>query len=329
MTTIKDVAKHANVSVGTVSRVLSRNQTVSTVMRERVQNAVSALGYKPNLAARALRTNRVDVIGLVVPDITNPFFSQLALEIETKAAQYEQSVMLANTHGDPETEKQQIAALLDRTPRGLIVIAATDLEICAPETNVPIVSLDRRYAGFALASIDNCNGSVQIVDHLYGLGHRHIAYISGPQNTDVGRDRKTGFETRIKELNTKATRTRTEIYCGNFSYESGEEIGRQIMTQVSRPLPTAIAAANDQVAIGVLRAARDLGLRVPQDISVTGFDDIALSSLVVPRLTTIRQPTRALAGAVLGMVMENPSNSTDISMTGELIVRGSTMAVGG
>ena len=324
MTTIKDVAQHAKVSVGTVSRVLSNNQTVSQDMRERVQDAVSALDYKPNLAARALRTNRVDMIGLVVPDITNPFFAQLALAIETGASAYGQSVMLANTHGDPETEQRQITTLLDRSPRGLIVIAATDTGASALETNVPIVSLDRRFGNYSLASIDNRHGSARIVDHLYELGHRRIAYIAGPQNTEVGRDRKNGFLTRIAELTTVDDPIVTSIHHGQFSYESGEVIGQKILADKSGPRPSAIAAANDQIAIGILRAARDIGVKVPKDLSVTGFDDIALSTLVVPRLTTVRQPTQALSAAVLKLIMENPSAAKDITMTGKLIARGST-----
>ncbi len=327
MTTVKDVARLAGVSVGTVSRVLSGNETVSPGLRERVRAAVRDLGYKPNLAARALRTNRVDVIALVVPDITNPFFAQLALAIETRAAAYGQSVMLANTHGDPDTEARQIAALLDRAPRGLIVVAATDTPAPGPATHVPIVSLDRRFGGFALVSIDNRDGSAQIVDHLCRLGHRHIAYIAGPQNTEVGRDRKDGFESRIAALNRAGDAISTEIHAGAFSYGSGETIGRAILSRASERLPSAIAAANDQVAIGVLRAARDLGLAVPQQVSVAGFDDIALSALMVPRLTTIRQPTEALAGAVLRMLMQSPADPKDILMTGRLMARGSTAPV--
>ena len=126
MPTIKDVARKADVSVGTVSRVLAKNETVKEPLKQRVLAAMKELGYKPNLAARALRTNSIDVIGVVVPDITNPFFAQLAKEIEREAASRSHSVMLANSHDDPETERTQITALLDRSVCGLIVIATSD-----------------------------------------------------------------------------------------------------------------------------------------------------------------------------------------------------------
>ncbi|QDG76008.1 LacI family DNA-binding transcriptional regulator [Labrenzia sp. PHM005] len=325
MPTIKDVARKADVSVGTVSRVLAKNETVKQPLKLRVQAAMEELGYKPNLAARALRTNSIDVIGVVVPDITNPFFAQLAKDIEMEAASRNHSVMLANSHDDPEAEKTQISALLDRSVCGIIVVATSDSSL-PYEAEVPIVSLDRRMGDHPLVTTDHYDGSVQVADHLYELGHRRIAYIAGPNSMEVARRRREGFVSRIKSLSTQEDPIDLTIYEGQFDYDSGEEICRKVWAGTSgqHPFPTAIAAASDQQAIGVLRAARDLKLEVPGDLSVAGFDDISLASLVVPRLTTIRQPISALALSAVNRIFDRDKAAGDEEISGSLVVREST-----
>ncbi|MHA7773523.1 LacI family DNA-binding transcriptional regulator [Roseibium sp. M-1] len=325
MPTIKDVARKAGVSVGTVSRVLSKNETVKQPLKERVLAAMAELHYKPNLAARALRTNSIDVIGLVVPDITNPFFAQLAKNIEMEAGKRGHSVMLANSHDDEEAEKTQIAALLDRAVCGVIVVATSD-STQRHKTDVPIVSLDRRFGPYPLVATDHGDGSAKIADHLVGLGHRRIAYIGGPQSMEVARQRRDGFVSRIEALSTPADPIALTVHEGQFDYDSGEEIGRTLLNAALDTRPTAIAAASDQQAIGVLRCARDLKIAVPADLSVTGFDDITLASLVVPRLTTLRQPIEQLAGSAVERIFAGDVAS-DESIAGEVVVRESTAAV--
>lgn len=324
MATIRDVAELACVSVGTVSRVMSKNTTVKSALKKRVLTAVKELNYKPNLSARALRTNRVDVIGLIVPDITNPFFSQLALCIETEAAKRGHSVMLANSHGDAAIERRQLSALLDHALRGIVVVAASDTAGPRFETDVSIVSLDRRFDRFPLVSTDHRDGSAKVANYLFELGHRQIAYIAGPQDTEVARARKHGFVARIEQLNRQDAALKVEIFEGRFNYDSGEQLGRRILAGSAPWIPTAIAAASDQLAIGVLRAMRDLDMNAPADCSVVGFDDIELASLVVPRLTTIRQPTERLARAALEHLFSSEEKIREISIKGELVVRGST-----
>jgi LacI family transcriptional regulator len=326
MPTIKDVARIAGVSVGTVSRVLSKNETVKEPLKKRVQAAMKELNYKPNLAARALRTNSIDVIGLVVPDITNPFFAQLAKNIEMEAAKRGHSVMLANSHGDAEDEQTQITALLDRAVCGVIVVATSDGGQ-KHKADVPIISLDRRFGPYPLVATDHFDGSGRIADHLVGLGHRRIAYIAGPQSMQVARQRRNGFVARIETLSTPDDPIRLTVHEGRFDYDSGEEIGRAILKDAPPGIrPTAIAAASDQQAIGVLRCARDLQLSVPKDLSVTGFDDITLASLVVPRLTTFRQPIEKLASSAVARIFAGEAGSEDEAVTGQLVVRESTAA---
>ncbi len=324
MPTIKDVARKAGVSVGTVSRVLAKNETVKHPLKLRVQAAMEELDYKPNLAARALRTNSIDVIGLLVPDITNPFFAQLAKNIEMEAAKRGHSVMLANSHDDPETERLQLSALLDRAVCGIIVVATSDGSETKP-TDVPIVSLDRRFGSYPLLATDHFDGSQKIADHLYSLGHRRIAYIAGPQTMEVARQRREGFVSRMEALSNAQDPIGLTVVEGQFDYDSGEEIGRSLLA--GRPAdkrPTAIAAASDQQAIGVLRSARDLKIAVPAELSVTGFDDITLASLVVPRLTTVRQPIESLAASAVSRIFKDDTTAADEAIAGEIVVREST-----
>lgn len=318
MPTIKDVAREAGVSVGTASRVISGHASVASELRERVQRAVRRLDYKPNLAARALRTNRVDVLGLILPDITNPFFAQLAREVEIAAAARGLLVMLANTLGAPGLEAQRLSAILDRAPRGVLIVPASDGAAVQVRDGISCVALDRPVPGLPLVSVDNRLSAALAAEHLAGLGHRRIAYLAGPLDTQVAREREVGFSRRLAEVAPEAVVRRAE---GAFDYASGERMAREILAEGG---VTAIAAASDQQAVGVIRAARDFGLRVPDDLSVVGFDDVALAALVVPRLTTIRQPARRLAEVAVARVLDGGEG--DVRELGELVVRDSTGA---
>lgn len=325
MPTIKDVAREARVSVGTVSKVLSNDTTVKKALRERVLQTVKTLNYKPNLAARALRTNKANILGIIVPDITNPFFAQLAKSIEAEAAKSSHTVMLANSDEDPEIEARQVQALLDQSPRGLIIVGSLHQMTQDIPTNVPIVSVDRRYGACQLISTNHETGAARVADHLFALGHRRIAYISGPHSTEVGRLRKSGFCDRIAELATADDPVDLTLHEAHFDYLSGESIAYELLGKDAQARPTALAAASDQQAIGALRAARDLGIDVPTEISITGFDDIALADLVVPRLTTVAQPTAEIACcAVQSLLSGSGASAKDQLIEARLQVRGST-----
>ncbi|OWW04794.1 LacI family transcriptional regulator [Rhizobium sp. R72] len=324
MPTVKDVAEYAGVSVGTVSRVLSGETAVKPILREKVNGAISALGYRPNVTARALRTNRTNVIGLIVPDITNPFFAQLAASVERASLECGHSLMLASSHDDREAEQSHVMAFLDRSVRGIIVVASSDSPGLHFEAPVPIISLDRRFGAFPLVSTNHAQAAALIADHLYGLGHRRITYIAGPANTEAGRMRQEGFVSKIARFGKIGEPVELEIVHGKFDYDSGERIARELLSRPTLGRPTAIAAASDQQAIGALRAARDLKIDVPRKLSVTGFDDISLANLVVPRLTTIRQPADMLARRAVGLLLDEPPGSGDEMVDGSLIVRGSS-----
>ncbi|MFW8637528.1 LacI family DNA-binding transcriptional regulator [Cribrihabitans pelagius] len=325
MATVKDVAIRAGVSVGTVSKVLSKNPTVKPALRERVMAAVAELGCKPNLAARALRTRSLNILGLVVPDISNPFFAQLAKDIEAEAAKQSHAVMLANSDDDPEVEARQIGTLLDQSLKGLIVIGSSDQSVAAIQLKIPIVSVDRRYGDCKLISADHEAGSALVAEYLCQLGHRRIAYISGPQATEVGRLRKKGFCKKLEELAAASGDLQLQTREGQFDYASGEEIARGLLDGETSSRPTAIASASDQQAIGALRAARDLGIGVPDDLSIAGYDDITLAKLVVPRLTSVSQRTDEMARrAVRCLLSGAPLPRQDEYVETVLQPRGST-----
>lgn len=328
MTTIKDVAFAAGVSVGTVSRVLAGNSTVTTKMRLRVDTAVSELGFRPNFAARALRRQKTDIIGLVVPDITNPFFAQLVKHIEKLTTDLGHSVILANTNDDPVYEAKQVRTLLDRAPLGIILISAPGDPARVFDTNTRLVTLDRKLTGYPCIATDHEFSSNLATKHVLDLGHKHIAYFAGSADTEVAVAREKGFVAAINKWQTNnPSDIQYQILRGSFDFESGETLAQSLLANRDRDRPTAIVAASDQQAIGVMRAAGDAGLRIPDDLAIMGFDDIALASLVKPRLTTIRQSVELLASAAVAAIMDEAELGKSVHFPGQLIIRNSTGTV--
>ncbi len=325
--TIKEVAKDAGVSVGTVSRVLAKTAEVKQPLRERVNRSIIKLKYKPNLAARALRANHVNVIGLMVPDITNPYFAQVANLLESEASKKGYALILASSHGDVNHEARQFSALLDHSPKGIVLIPTSDTIKMELPKNIRISILDRPLAEMNAIALDQGKSSALAADHLVELGHRKIAYIAGPHDIQTSIEREAGFSNRIAELQSKNDSIELTIFRGQFDYTSGEAIARDILSLVQSKRPTAIAAASDQQAIGAIRAATDMGVSVPNEVSVIGFDDIVLAELLVPRLTTIRQPVYDMVIEALDQILGRDDSICNQRYMGELIVRSTTAAV--
>jgi len=325
--TIKEVAKDAGVSVGTVSRVLAKTAEVKQPLRERVNRSIIKLKYKPNLAARALRANHVNVIGLMVPDITNPYFAQVANLLESEASKKGYALILASSHGDVNHEARQFSALLDHSPKGIVLIPTSDTIKMELPKNIRISILDRPLAEMNAIALDQGKSSALAADHLVELGHRKIAYIAGPRDIQTSIEREAGFSNRIAELQSKNDSIELTIFRGQFDYTSGEAIARDILSLVQSKRPTAIAAASDQQAIGAIRAATDMGVSVPNEVSVIGFDDIVLAELLVPRLTTIRQPVYDMVIEALDQILGRDDSICNQRYMGELIVRSTTAAV--
>jgi LacI family transcriptional regulator len=307
MVKLTDVAHHAGVSAGTVSRVLSGEPSVSPALVEAVQKAIADLGYRPNKLARGLRRQRTQTLGFVVPDITNPFFAELALSVEVAAADRGYNLFLGNSRNSTETEWEYLQNLLDHQVDGLIVVPAEEtrgLPLALHTT--PVVVLDREIqdSHVDFVGVDHHDGAREAVRYLAGLGHRVIACIAAPEGLGVGDQRYAGYAEVAAPLIEEAGLSPEDYVArGDFSFEAGVEAARSLLDQ--NPPPTAIFASNDQQAIGAIRHCESAGLTVPGDVSVVGFDDIPLATRITPTLTTVRQPIDLIGARAVEYVLDH------------------------
>jgi LacI family transcriptional regulator len=310
-----DVARRAGVSVATVSYVLNGGpRGVSDEKRERVLRAVAELRYRPNAIARSLRARRTNILGLVLPDSANPYFAQLGRAIEDAAAEHGYQMVVSNAADDPAREAAQIEALLRLQVDGLVWVPA-DLrgeQLAVAESAVPLppsiptVQVDRELAGprgrpvCDVVEADNTSGGRLAAEHLLSLGHARIACIAGPPNHQHARQRLDGARAALAERGIDFL----EVRHGDFSYGSGAAVAAKWcgLTPVRRP--TALLCINDAMALGALSAAADVGVRVPVDLSVTGYDDVPQARYAVPPLTTVAQPVQKLAATALATLLE-------------------------
>jgi LacI family transcriptional regulator len=298
--TIRDVANHAGVSVGTVSNWLSGQHLVLPPTAARVQSAMTALGYRPNGVARGLRSRRTRTIGLLIPDNANPFFAELAWHLEQACAARKLGLMLCNTGGMVDREVSSMEMLLEQRVDGIVVdsISSDDrVAQLAIDAGVPLVVLDREIHGVSAdtVAVDSVQGGALAAQHLWGLGHRRLACVLGPMDVASSVDRLNGFLSVLNSVS--VTPQETPTVWGEFRAEAGYRAALSLLD--AAPQVTAIFAADDLLALGVIRAAHDRHRAVPGDLSVVGFDDIALADVSVPRLTTVHQPLDELADRVV------------------------------
>lgn len=285
--TILDVAERAQVSKATVSRVLNRNPQVKEEIRERVLRAIKELDYRPSAIARNLATNRSNMIGLILPDMTNPYFPVLARGIEDAAHQLGYSLFISNTDNDPALEKEYIYKMMEQQVGGILLIStilgeATVHELTHMQT--PIVLCDRLIAGtpFDAVMIDDYKAAHEAVHYFIARGHSRIAHLAGPKNIQSAENRKRGYLDVMH-----AAGLEPFVSVGSFSFESGVH---QIGSVIDEYQPTALFAANDLLALGAMQEIHRRGLRVPEDIAVIGCDDIPFSVMSRPTLSTISIP---------------------------------------
>jgi DNA-binding LacI/PurR family transcriptional regulator len=340
-TTITDVARLANVSTSSVSNVLNgRSKRMRPDTRERIQHAIKELGYTPNLAARQLKTGHAAMIGLIVPSLANPFFGYFARLVEEFSLKHGYQVLIGNSDRDQDREQLYAEALWGNGVRGIIFGTSladfSHLEKLIAK-GMHVVAFDRptqQSDRFVIDSVgvDNVMASRLITKHLLALGHRRIGFISGPIQTVSRIDRLEGYQKSLREA--KIPLDQELIWEGsinNFGDTATVELGRQgtheLLSKVNPP--TAIMAINDMYAFGVYAGARDLGVRIPEDLSVTGIDDTILTEVVEPSLTTARQPIREIAHLAVerlinrlrGNCIEPPGHQ---ALLPNLIVRAST-----
>ena len=332
MATIQDVARSAGVSTATVSRVFSAPDQVAEGTRARVREAVADLGYTPNLAAKTLRTLRTDKILVTVPDISNPFFSQVIRGVEEAATAAGYAVLLGDTRHEEAREDQYAQMLLRREADGLIFLghrlpgALADL-VATMGARTPIVNGCEFSPGLAVSSahIDNERAAAEAMAHLYDLGHRWVGVITGPLISPISRDRLAGVRRTAIARGLADTLT---VVAGDFSIESGAARGEGLLTQ--GPPPTAIFCFSDEMAMGALDAIRRAGLTCPQDVSLVGFDDIRFARYLDPKLTTVSQPTDQIGHEVVRLLLAilagGAGGPRHVTLPHRLIVRASTAA---
>src|SRR5438094_1216343 len=301
------VAKRAGVSTATVSRVLSRPEIVAPSTRRGVMRAVEVLGYAPNAAAKNLRTLRSRKVLVTVPDISNPFFSLILQGIEDTALGQGYSVLVGDTQHDVKREERYAQMLKRKEADGLIflghrlpkevaALVRTMAPQCAPVVNGCEFS---PRLGVPSVHIDNAKAAYEAMDHLYRLGHRRIGIVTGPLVSPLSRDRLSGATARAKQA--RAERDFIVMH-GDFSIESGSVAAERLLGR--RDPPSAIFCFNDEMAMGVLETARRRHVRVPDDLSVVGFDDIRFARYTDPPLTTVAQPMRAIGEGTVRLLLQ-------------------------
>ena len=326
---IKKVAEHANVSTATVSRLINKTSYISPETAKKVWSAIEELGYYPNINARGLASGRSLLLGLIVSDIVNPFFPELVKSFEEYAVEKGFEVITANTNYNPARTAMRVRSLIERRVDGVAVMTSEMDQALIDELStrgIPIVFLDTGEIQENISNIriDYEQGISEAVNHLLELGHRRIGFISGPLDLKSAKIRRSAF---LKFLRQKGIIEKKElIVVGDHKISGGRTAMRQLLEVKDRP--TAVFASNDLTAIGALQELRTHGLHVPTDISLVGFDDIALAESTDPPLTTVNISRSLVAEAAFNSLYELISGATEIGrellVETTLVVREST-----
>jgi len=287
--TIKDIAQKAGVSISTVSRVLNDKPDVDDQTKEAIKKVIEELNYQPDNIARSMVLDKTFSIGLVIPNITNPFFPEVARGIEDAAQDKSYSVIFSNTDSKIKKEKEAVDLLLQNRVDGLILSISmenNDIIFELENKDFPVIQLDRNVPDSIYPSvmIDNKSSAYKATNYLLKKGYKKIAHISGPQNTFPGLQRKIGYKKALKENNMGYIK----VCKGDFRKKSGYECTEKLLNDTKSP--EIIFAANDMMALGAYNACKEKGYKIPDDIAIMGHDNIGISDLVEPPLTTMDQP---------------------------------------
>lgn len=331
-TSVRDVAERAGVSIGTVSNVLNRPEKVSAGTAERVLRAIQELGFIRNDAARQLRAGSSRAIGLVVLDIRNPFFSELAIGAEDRARESGYSIILGNSDEKVDREGAYLDLFEEQRMQGVLISPFGDVESRLRrlrDRGTPAVLVDRSSAsgGFSSVSVDDVAGGRLAAEHLIATGHRRIVFLGGPLDIRQVQDRLSGLQ-QVAQLHPEV---RIEILTGSsLSILEGRRLGELVAGRPADDRPDAVFAANDLMALGALQAFVMLGsLRVPDDIAIVGYDDIEFARGAVVPLTSVRQPAAQIGRTAVEMLLEEAEHGADpgqeIVFTPKLVVRESTL----
>jgi LacI family transcriptional regulator len=333
MATIKDVAALAGISYTTVSHVINNTRPVNAETRRKVEAAITQLDYVPSAVARSLKGQATATIGLLVPNSLNPYFAELARGIEDECERNGYCVILCNSDDDPAKQRKYLRVLLEKRIDGLIVASATEeggFDDGIAPLRIPLVLVDRELDGVVADRVwvDHEQGGYLATQHLLSLGHRRIACISGPLRTRVAALRVQGYRRAMAEAAIEVPDTWLEE--SDFTSPGGYQAASRLLESVR---PSAIFASNDLLGIGALRAAAERGLRVPQALSVIGFDDIQMSRYVYPALSTVGQSILQLGELAAQLLLQRieslaPAAPEPRILAPQLLLRESTQAPG-
>lgn len=326
---MKDVARLAGVSIQTVSCVVNDKPGVTKETRTRVRNVIEQTGYRLFPVAQSLRTHRTNTLALVVSDIANPSFAAIASSAEDEARRDGYSMVVYNTHGDLMREENYIRTAIERWVDGVLFVSTQDRMTglaALQSANIPSVAIDRIPQDFdgPWVTLDNVKAGHMAAEHLLSLGHTRLAHIGGPSELRLARERFEGFRQTLEQHGIR--QFSCEYGEGTWECHSGFQAMRALLD--SRPRPTAVFSANDRMALGATRAIHEAGLRVPQDISIIGLDDIETSAYQIPSLTTVKQSFCKLAILGIHLLLDILSGKKpepcQIMIEPELIIRQST-----
>jgi LacI family transcriptional regulator len=314
--TMRDVADRAGVSKSTVSHVLNGTRFVEPATEGRVRLAIRELGYRPNLLARSLRRHETRTIGLLTPNNANPYWAEMARVVEHAGYAQGYGVLLCNSNWSATQERDYVQTLLAKQIDGIVLASTAALIEVVDEiqaANVPVVVIDHIPAGrsVSVVLVDNYRGGYLAGAHLIRLGHQHVGCITPPPKVGTTIDRVQGFRQAFAEVGIRLCDS--VFVAGDFEYHSGELGIRELLTR--HPEVTAVYAVNDDMALGVIKGLHRLGRRVPDDVSVIGFDNISYTTVVTPELTTIAQPMTEIGQHVVELLLKqihDPASAPEV-----------------
>jgi LacI family transcriptional regulator len=331
MATIRDVAKIAQVSISTVSRVLNGTAFVNDEVKKRVEEAMQELAYQPSPAARSLRVNRSRIIGLLISDIQNPFFMSIIQGVEDETHRHDYSLLLCNSNEDPRKEQQYLGVLCAERVAGAIIVPTRErIEAgldCFHTRNIPLVAVDRRIKDSSIDAVlvDNKAGAREAVAHLIANGYRRIGAITGPKTITTGRERLEGYRQALVEAGIPFDPLLTRS--GPFQKESGWQFAQELLALT--PPIDALFVGNNMIAMGALNAIHARHLRIPEDIAFVGYDELPWAAPGFDELTTVAQPVYELASTAAQRLFQRlqktaPLSRQEVILAPKLMIRASS-----
>ncbi len=332
LSSVKDVAAAAGVSIGTVSNVLNRPERVSVPTRAKVERAMLELGFVRNESARQLRAGRSRVVAYIMLDAGNPFFTDVARGIEDAAEEADLSVFLCNSAQVSQRELAHLTRLEQQRVQGVLItpVDPEDPSLDAVASRgTPVVLVDRslREGGHCSVAVDDVLGGRLAVEHLLDLGHRRVAFVGGPERIGQVRDRRSGARTALEDAGRRG-RDLVVIDTDALNVAEGRSAGERIAGMSKRSRPTAAFCANDLLALGLLQQCVSLGIRVPDDLAIVGYDDIEFAAAAAVPLTSVRQPRRELGRRAAELLIDEAGNPKhrhqQVTFEPQLVARAST-----